>query len=572
MKNHSKRTNLVLPSLNIEVNNLSRIPIVNSIVSHKTSKSVSFPKFINNSQSFKTNILDNIIEKTLPDSHQMEKQYDNLLEKKIVHQVSHHVYNSPLKRLIKYAGIKNFKLKLSPKNGRNSYNSLKSQEIENDFLKKAEKSADLSLLLKKRDMVMHWARVRNSRRILDQLLENLWVAAKLNSLKLLTDTIFLIGDLHLCDGNLEGALYTYLHMKILCDLTQNYKMKLHSILALANCCKILKKNNQALFLYKKALEYVWITKDEETESKIYDRIGMIYFHFGEIRKARYYHDRSLEYRLESEISPSKYSSANALKKFHESINCLKCDSVSTMLLGKLGISFLENTNQADSINELPSTDRNARAERTEKNILEENMPKVKFGTNLNIEALMENLFYEKDLSYEIPSPRYPRGYTQQDILLGRTDVVGINKRPKGGANDMVFSLSQLNLINTNSQRNRKPMVKIDLDPMQMKIPIAEKIKLRNQIIRHLKNKEMVLGTKLNSKQKIKSSELLGFGLFYNHLTPNRNLEAFNYHFKNKTNKLDKYYQNLITIEDAYLENKNESKDYKQTFDELESFE
>ena len=137
---------------------------------------------------------------------------------------------------------------------------------------------------------------------------------------------------------------------------------------------------------------------------------------------------------------------------------------------------------------------------------------------------------------------------------------------------MVFSLNQLNLINTNLQRNRKPVVKIDLDPMQMKLPIADKIKLRNQIMRHLKNKEQVLGNKLSSKQKIKSSELLGFGLFYNHLTPNRNLEAFNYHFKSKTNKLDKYYNNLIMIEDSGEENHHESKEYKGCMEELESVE
>ena len=538
----TKQKKLLLPILEISNRNHE---IINDIRIHKTSKSVCFPKIPSISL---TPIVNSSI---IPGDSQLLKEFneDNSNKKD---------YHSPIKRLLKFAGES--KVNKNQTKEVNSKKIKRSTELE----KTSETSLNLSQLLIKRDLMLHWAKARNSKRILEQLFENLWLASKLGSMKLLTDTIFLIGDLYLCDGNLEGAVYAYYHMKILCDLTQNYKMKLYSILALANCCKILKRNNQALFLYKKALEYVWKIRDEETEAKIYDRIGMIYFHFGEIRKARYYHDRSLEYKLESEISPSKYSSSIALDKYHDSLKSLYFDSITPILLGKLGISFqfqenidimsdkkkyeekTPDSNETHSISE-EKLENNEKILTFEEN--QQNIPKVKFNTNLNIEALLENLFFEKDLTYEIPSPRYPRGYSEQDILLGRTDIVGMSKRPKGNANDLTFSVNQLNLLNMNTQKNRKPVVKIDLDPMQMKIPIADKIKLRNQIVRHLKNKATIFGNKMNSKNKIKAQELLGFGLYYNHLTPNRNLEAFNYHFKNKFNKLDRYYQNLSRIED-----------------------
>lgn len=435
IKRSFKHPNFILPALDTEI--IPKIPST-----HKTSKSVSLPKIPGNLHGLNLEK----VEKTITDQSQDKGSFH--LGQDLLNN-SQKAYNSPMKRLIKFADNNQLNLKLTPqKPSKNQKNSLKTpqnktetKKIQLDSLIKQESSVDLSILMTKRELVLYWAKIRNSRRILDQLLENIWLSTKLNSLKLLTDTIYLIGDLYLCDGNVEGALYTYLHMKILCDLTQNFKMKLHSVLALANCCKILKRNTQALFLYKKALEYVWIVKDEEIESKIYDRIGMIYFHFGEIRKARYYHDRSLEYRLESEISPSKYSSAKALQKYHESLNSMRCDSVTTLLLSKLGISFIdrvpherttEDTFRSGSKDDINSQDK---IEKSEKTILDDHdkiIPKVKFGTNLNVEALMENIFYEKDFSYEIPSPRYPRGYTEQDILLGRTDIVGINKRPKGG--------------------------------------------------------------------------------------------------------------------------------------------
>lgn len=543
------------------------LPLQNLTKTHKTSKSISFPMISpitenrtleTTAQSITNNEKNTNMTASQPNLIKTESETSGTLLKKAnkmrkndetsqnITKTSKknikkpNMYKSPLKRLMNYLD-------------KDVNKSTKTKQ------KNQETSVEYSNLLSQREIMLYWSQKRYSKRILEQLMENLHLAYELNSFKLLTDTIYLIGDLHLCDGNVDSALYAYYQMKILCDLTQNFKMKLFSLLALANCCKILKNNTQALFLYKKALEYVWLLRDEETEAKIYDRIGMIYFHFGEIRKARYYHDRSLEYKLESDISPSKYSSAKALEKYHDSLKSLHFEGLTTILLGKIGISF-QNSEEILRKNSIEGEEHASFSPiqlKQEENSagVQQNRKKVKFGSNLTVEALLENIFYEKDLNYEIPSPRYPRGYSEEDILLGRVDVVGRSKRPKDKENDrnssdsISFSINQLNLLNINSQKFRKPVVKIDLDPMQMKIPINEKIKLRNQIVRHIKNKETIFGNKLNSKQKIKPAELLGFGIYFNHMTPNRNLEAFNYFYKNKGSKLNKYYENLVKIEE-----------------------
>lgn len=45
-----------------------------------------------------------------------------------------------------------------------------------------------------------------------ELIENISHAIKLNSIEILTDTFFLIGDLHLCQGSMEKAIFSYFHM------------------------------------------------------------------------------------------------------------------------------------------------------------------------------------------------------------------------------------------------------------------------------------------------------------------------------------------------------------------------
>ena len=598
---------LKLPPLEVAVNPL--ILQGKEKNAHKNSKSVSFPVI-----STTLHLNASTLESTQLDSENNSRIHENdRIQGNDLVKIGDKTYHSPLKRLLMFTKInyleKNGENEGKPKKPegkphkkphKNAENMLKTEEnsvkklikTEEDSARAHRRNSEMAISLKlpkidtsltqninssfsrflsKKSLMIYWAKTRNSPQILAQLHENLYLSCQLNSLKLLTDTIYLIGDLHLCDGSLEASVYAYLHMKILCDLTENFRMKILAILALANCCKILKKNTQALFLYKKALEYVWKIKDEETEAKIYDRIGMIYFHFGEIRKARYYHDRSLEFRLESEASPSKYSSANSLRKYHESLKSQHFDSITPVLLGKLGISFqplksgisLKNEDICATLHE------ENRDCSLEDSLFAEQIPKVKFSTNLTIDALFENLFYEKDFNYEIPSPRYPRGHSEQDILLGRTDVLGISKRPKNEANNVVFSMNQLNLLNMNSQKTRKPMVKIVLDPMMMKIPISEKIKLRNQILRRLKNKEKVLDSKLTGNKKIKAAEFLGFGMYYNHLTPNRNVEAFNYYFKNKQGKLEKYYKNLDRIEEGGEDGERVDELYGRTLEELE---
>lgn len=61
------------------------------------------------------------------------------------------------------------------------------------------------------------------------------------------------------------------------------------MLGLNNCLKLAKKYELCLKVLKKALEYAWYLKEEEIESEIYEKIGIINFLLGDMNKSKYYH-------------------------------------------------------------------------------------------------------------------------------------------------------------------------------------------------------------------------------------------------------------------------------------------
>lgn len=88
--------------------------------------------------------------------------------------------------------------------------------------------------------------------------------------------------------------------------------------------------------------------------------------------------------------------------------------------------------------------------------------------------------------------------------------------------------------------------------MNMKIPVADKIKLRMILVKFLKEKSTNAAEQLRSKLRNQNAEALGFGIFYNHLTPNRSLEGYNYFYKNPVKKLAKYYEDMKKEDESFI--------------------
>lgn len=78
---------------------------------------------------------------------------------------------------------------------------------------------------------------------------------------------------------------------LIADLNGTKKSKISCFINLSNCCKKIKKYDQCLRFLKKALQYAWHFKEESQELIIYDELGLVYYLLGDLKKAKYYHER-----------------------------------------------------------------------------------------------------------------------------------------------------------------------------------------------------------------------------------------------------------------------------------------
>ncbi|CAD8059224.1 unnamed protein product [Paramecium sonneborni] len=70
-------------------------------------------------------------------------------------------------------------------------------------------------------------------------------------------------------------------------------------------------NKEALQLLKKALQYSWLCKEHEIQ--IYERMAINYYYLGQVEEQLYFHERGLLDVYESEDSPIKKFSCEALR-------------------------------------------------------------------------------------------------------------------------------------------------------------------------------------------------------------------------------------------------------------------
>lgn len=69
------------------------------------------------------------------------------------------------------------------------------------------------------------------------------------------------------------------------------KRKIKALVGLAEAAKRLFKMEEAARIFLKAMQYAWYSQDHEAEMDLYDQIGLIYYHVGDMERASYYHEQ-----------------------------------------------------------------------------------------------------------------------------------------------------------------------------------------------------------------------------------------------------------------------------------------
>lgn len=193
------------------------------------------------------------------------------------------------------------------------------------------------------------------------------------------------------------------------------KKKLTCLLKLAECCKVIKKYDLSLRFLRKALQYAWNLNFESVEITIYDKMGIIYYLSGDLVRARYYHERFLQNKLEAPESPCKLSSISILGKYFEihhadNYNIYTTSSVQIipMILSKLSFTI-----QVDEKNNSMVFEKKENLVKEKSNqslfydceISDTNHSRAILSTDQSLEIQIQSIFEEKEFLFEIASPR-----------------------------------------------------------------------------------------------------------------------------------------------------------------------
>ncbi|CAK64390.1 unnamed protein product (macronuclear) [Paramecium tetraurelia] len=117
-----------------------------------------------------------------------------------------------------------------------------------------------------------------------------------------------------------------------------YKMR--SLVGLASCCMEFQCYESGVKFLKKCLQYAWINNNQEYENIVYQKLGMLYFYLGNIEKATFYHERSINYDYELETSPLRQLSCDTLKNYlNKNFPKNSAENMNNLFLSKLSLKF-----------------------------------------------------------------------------------------------------------------------------------------------------------------------------------------------------------------------------------------
>lgn len=114
-----------------------------------------------------------------------------------------------------------------------------------------------------------------------------------------------LGDIYVEFEDYNSAKNMFFCYKILSFRLEMLEEVMCAYESLGNVYKFLFQYNKAIKCYKKVIELAWILDNKTFELRAYDNIGLQYFYLGNKEKARYYHERMIHGRSESDAQDSE---------------------------------------------------------------------------------------------------------------------------------------------------------------------------------------------------------------------------------------------------------------------------
>jgi len=150
------------------------------------------------------------------------------------------------------------------------------------------------------------------------------------NIKLFIESYRVLGELFIEFGEYEHSKKILLFLKNLC-INIELPYELNRIYeTLGYCYKFLNNYKKSILCYKKQLQISWILKDRISELRAYDNIGIQYFYLNNKSKAKYYHQRYVNGKVEQNTQLKQKFVSNIdpayFKLFYKEENVIKQES------------------------------------------------------------------------------------------------------------------------------------------------------------------------------------------------------------------------------------------------------
>ncbi|KAL4470728.1 hypothetical protein ABPG72_016733 [Tetrahymena utriculariae] len=138
---------------------------------------------------------------------------------------------------------------------------------------------------------------------------------EMNEINLFCQFVLFLGYTAKDFNHLDKAIFFFQQADLLANLFRQWSIKSEALIKLAECAKEIKLYDSSILILKKALQFVWLTKDHERELSIYDNLGLNYFYLGDLENAFYYHEKYMKGETEGEQTATKQLSLKNIEFF-----------------------------------------------------------------------------------------------------------------------------------------------------------------------------------------------------------------------------------------------------------------
>lgn len=146
---------------------------------------------------------------------------------------------------------------------------------------------------------------KNYKKIRSAIMDVMHICIQQNQTAHLLECCLMLGQVQIQFSLFKEAFFSFDQLSCTASFRLDFQLKLHCLVIQSDIVSLQGMHDKAIKYLKKGLQYAWFLHNQKEEIKIYEMLGYENYMLGDLQKAVYYHNRSIENLFESDCSVSK---------------------------------------------------------------------------------------------------------------------------------------------------------------------------------------------------------------------------------------------------------------------------